>query len=160
MSYLKPNLSGVYDIPSLNASNQLYIKGKRFEDYILELNLEDAFDLNQINELKLILQYLNTSGLTTEWIVNNDNINAELKTLIVALQNKTRFITEASVTGTGDLTTSTYTTSVGPPSGDKGISIIELKQKNAPEGVAAAPTESQVEDMSPPPRGSKPQPAR
>ena len=128
----KVNNAGIYNFDNLNTQT-LYIKGKRFEDYILELTLEDAFDLDQINELKLILQYLNTSGLTTEWIVNNDNINAQLKTLIVALQNKTRFITEASVTGTGDLTTSTYTTSVGPASGDKGISIIEMKQKNAPD---------------------------
>ena len=107
----KVNNAGIYNFDNLNTQT-LYIKGKRFEDYILELTLEDAFDLDQINELKLILQYLNTSGLTTEWIVNNDNINAQLKTLIVALQNKTRFITEASVTGTGDLTTSTYTTSM------------------------------------------------
>ena len=163
----KANNAGIYNFDNLNAQT-LYIKGKRFEDYILELNLEDAFDLQQIQELKDILLYLNTSGLSTEWIVNNDNINADLKTAITALQtklanidttaltqssvlnndnrnsvlkigldsvsNKTRFITEASVTGTGENTTSTYTTLVGPPSGEKGISIIELKQKNAPVG--------------------------
>ena len=82
MSYLKPNLSGVYDIPSLNASSQLYIRGKKFEDYINELVIGDQFEQGEIDELKLLVQYLNTSGLSSEWIVNNNNKNQDLKTSI------------------------------------------------------------------------------
>jgi len=128
-----PTSGNLYTFPALNAG-VLYINGVRFEDYINQLVFEDQFEQTEITELKQLVQYLNTSGLTSEWIVDNNNKNQDLKTLITALQNKTRFITEASVTGTGDTTTSTYTTSVGPPSEEKGISIIEMKQKNAPEG--------------------------
>lgn len=133
MSYLKQNTAGVYDIPSANIDT-LYIKGKKFQDYIDDLVFEDQLEQSEITEIKLLLEYLDTTGLNSAWLVNNGNTNETLRASIVALQNKTRFITEASVTGTGDNTTSTYTTSVGPPSGEKGISIIELKQKNAPEG--------------------------
>ena len=174
MSYLRPNLSGVYDIPSLNASSQLYIKGKRFEDYINELIFEDQLEQSEIDEIKLLLQYLNTSGLSSEWIVDNNNKNQDLKSAITALQtklanidttaltessvltndnrnsvlktrldtaegdidnveNKTRFITEASVTGTGNNTYSNYRTRVGPADGvEKGSALIELNMKNGP----------------------------
>ena len=37
MSYLKPNTAGVYEIPAINASRELYIKGKRFQDYLNEI---------------------------------------------------------------------------------------------------------------------------
>jgi len=144
---IRPDNAGIYDIPGLNVSSVLYVKGKKIEDYINELVFEDQLEQNEIDEIKLLLQYLNTSGLSTEWIVDNNNKNQDLKTAITALttrmtaaegdidgvETKTRFITEASVTGTGEETISKYTTLVGPP-GQKGVSIIELNQKNAPEG--------------------------
>ena len=104
MSYLKPNLSGVYDIPSLNASRQLYIRGKPFEQYINELVFEDQLEQGEIDEIKLLLQYLNTSGLSSEWIVDNNNKNQDLKTAITALQTKLANITTTSLTQNSNLT--------------------------------------------------------
>jgi hypothetical protein len=94
MSYLRPNLAGVYDIPSINVSSQLYVRGKPFEQFINELVFEDQFEQEEITELKLLVQYLNTSGLSSEWIVDNNNKNQDLKTLITALQGKTQFTAE------------------------------------------------------------------
>ena len=101
MSYLKPNTAGVYDIPSANIDT-LYIKGKKFQDYINELVFEDQFDLEQIQELQKITELLDTTSLTAQWVVDNNNINADLKTAITALQNKianldTTALTESSV---------------------------------------------------------------
>ena len=87
MSYLKPNTAGVYDIPALNASRQLYIKGRPFEAYINELTGADIFEQQEIDELKLLLQYLNTSGLSSEWIVDNQNKNQDLKTAINSINS-------------------------------------------------------------------------
>ena len=102
MSYLKPNTAGVYDIPAINASRQLYIRGIPFETYINQLVIEDQFEQAEITELKLLVQYLNTSGLSSEWIVDNNNKNQDLKTLITALETKltninTTALTESSV---------------------------------------------------------------
>jgi hypothetical protein len=118
---------------------------------------------------------LKTDGLTSEWIVNNDNRNAVLKTAITAIETKlakidttaltetsvlnndnrnsvlktrldtaegdidgvetkTRFITEASITGTGDNTVSNYRTRVGPTTEENGSTLVELNMKNAPSG--------------------------
>lgn len=92
MSYLKTNLAGIYDIPSANISSQLYIRGKPFEAYINELVIGDQFEQAEIDEIRQIIQYLNTNGLTTEWVVDNNNINAELKTAITALQTKLSYL--------------------------------------------------------------------
>lgn len=104
MSYLKPNLAGVYDIPALNASSQLYIRGKPFDQYINELVFEDQLEQGEIDEIKLLLQYLNTSGLSSEWIVDNNNKNQDLKTAITAIQTKLANITTGSLTQNSDLT--------------------------------------------------------
>lgn len=99
--YLKANLAGITDIQAINTQS-LTIKGRRFEDYITELVLEDQFEQQEVDELKLLVQYLNTSGLSSEWIVDNNNKNQELKTAITALQTKlaqidTTALTESSV---------------------------------------------------------------
>lgn len=104
MSYLKPNTAGVYEIPAINASRELYIKGKRFQDYLNELTGADIFEQAEIDELKLLVQYLNTSGLSSEWIVDNQNKNQDLKTLITALENKLANINTASLTQSSVLT--------------------------------------------------------
>ena len=103
MSYLKPNTAGVYDIPAINASRELYIKGKRFQDYLNELTGVDIFEQQEIDELKQLVQYLNTSGLSSEWIVDNQNKNADLKTLITALETKLANIDTTGLTLTSVL---------------------------------------------------------
>jgi len=175
MSHLKPNTAGIYDIPSANIGT-LYIKGKKFQDYIDELVFEDQLEQSEITEIKLLLEYLDTTGLNSAWTVTNSNVNETLRSAITALQtklanidttaltqssvlnndnrnsvlktrldtaegdidgveNKTRFITEASITGTGDNTVSTYTTKVGPAGNETdGSAVIELNMKNAPAG--------------------------
>ena len=97
----RPNNAGIYNYDNLNAQN-LFIKGKRFEDYITELVFEDQFEAGEIAELQLLLQYLNTSGLSSEWIVDNNNKNQDLKTAITNLQTKlanidTTALTQSSV---------------------------------------------------------------
>lgn len=170
---IRPDNAGIYDIPGLNVSSVLYIKGKKFDDYINELVFEDQLEQSEIDEIKLLLQYLNTSGLSSEWIVDNNNKNQDLKTLITALQTKlanidtttltessvlnnenrnsvlktrldtaetdidnvetkTRFIVDASITGTGNNTLSTYRTKVGPTTEEKGSTLVELNMKNGP----------------------------
>ena len=171
MSYLKPNTAGVYDIPSANIDT-LYIKGKKFQDYISDLVFEDQLEASEITEIKLLLEYLDTTGLNSAWTVTNSNVNETLRSAITALQtrlanidttaltqssvltddnrnsvlksrldtaegdidgveNKTRFITEASITGTGNNTVSTYTTLVGPTTEQNGSTAIKLNVKNA-----------------------------
>lgn len=104
MSYLKAGGDGVYNIPALNASSQLYIRGKKFEDYINELVLEDQFEQSEVDEIKLLLQYLDTTGLNQAWLVDNSNRNAELKTAITALQTKLAQIDTTALTETSVLT--------------------------------------------------------
>jgi hypothetical protein len=101
MSYLKPNTAGVYDIGSANIDT-LYVRGKKFQDYITELVFEDQLEQSEIDEVKTLLQYLNTSGLSSEWIVDNNNKNQDLRTAINDLQTKlanidTSALTESSV---------------------------------------------------------------
>jgi hypothetical protein len=171
----KANNAGIYNFDNLNAQT-LYIKGKRFEDYINELVFEDQLEQSEINEIKLLLEYLDTTGLNSAWTVTNSNVNETLRASITALQTKlanidttaltetsvlnndnrnsvlktrldtaegdidgvetkTRFIVEASVTGTGDNTFSNYRTRVGPADGvEKGSALVELNMKNAPSG--------------------------
>lgn len=98
---LKPSNAGVYQINALNVDN-LWINGVPFQQYINQLVIEDQFEQSEITELKLLVQYLNTSGLNTEWIVDNNNKNQDLKTLITAIETKlaqidTTALTESSV---------------------------------------------------------------
>ena len=97
----KANNAGIYNFGNLNAQT-LYIKGRRFEDYITELVFEDQLEQSEIDEVKLLLQYLNTSGLSSEWIIDNNNKNQDLKSAITLLQTKlanidTTALTEPSV---------------------------------------------------------------
>jgi hypothetical protein len=48
MSYLKPNTAGVYDIGSANIDT-LYVRGKKFQDYITELVFEDQLEQSEID---------------------------------------------------------------------------------------------------------------
>lgn len=99
----RPNNAGIYNFDNLNAQN-LYIKGKKFENYLAELTGADIFEQAEIDELKALVQYLNTSGLSSEWIVDNNNKNADLKTLITALENKLANINTTALTQSSVLT--------------------------------------------------------
>lgn len=94
--FIRPGNDGIVDIAGLNCSSVLYVKGKKFEEYISELVAGDQFEQGEIDEIRQIIQYLNTSGLTTEWVVGNNNINVELKTAITALETK---LTRLDTTG-------------------------------------------------------------
>lgn len=95
---LKPSNAGIYQINALNVNN-FWINGVPFQQYIEELVIGDQFEQAEIDEIRQIIQYLNTNGLTTEWVVNNDNINAELKTAIIAIQNKLTYLDTTDLSG-------------------------------------------------------------
>ena len=101
---IRPGNDGIVEIPGLNCSSVLYIKGKKFEDYINELVFEDQLEQDEIEEVKLLLQYLNTTGLSSEWIVDNNNKNQDLKTAITALQTKLANIDTTALTQPSVLT--------------------------------------------------------
>ena len=120
MSYLKPNTAGVYDIPAINASRQLYIRGIPFETYIDQLVFEDQFEQAEITELKLLVQYLNTSGLSSEWIVDNNNKNQDLKTSIDSLSSsvgtldgKTRYVSSVQGNNSDPKVASDFQVTIG-----------------------------------------------
>lgn len=103
MSYLKPNTAGVYDIPSANIDT-LYVKGKKFQDYITELVFEDQLEQSEITEIKLLLEYLDTTGLNSAWTVTNSNVNETLRASITALQTKLANIDSTALTQSSVLT--------------------------------------------------------
>ena len=96
-----PTSGNLYQFPALN-TGVLYINGKKFEEYINELVFEDQLEQDEITEIKLLLEYLDTTGLNSAWLVNNGNTNETLRASITALQNKlanidTTALTESSV---------------------------------------------------------------
>ena len=84
---LKPSNAGVYQINALNV-NSLFIEGVPFQTFISELVAGDQLEQGEIDEIKQVLLYLNTSGLTTEWVVGNNNINAAIKTALDTLTGR------------------------------------------------------------------------
>ena len=94
---LKPSNAGVYNINALNV-NSLFINGVPFQTFINELVAGDQLEQGEIDEIKQVLLYLNTSGLTTEWIVGNNNINATLKTAIDTLTTKLTYLDTTALT--------------------------------------------------------------
>jgi hypothetical protein len=88
------------DVLSVGA---LYVGGKRFRDIIRSLIAEDTLEQGEIDTLRTLLANLNTDGLTSEWIVNNDNRNAVLKTLITAIETKLAKIDTTALTETSIL---------------------------------------------------------
>ena len=103
MSYLRPSNAGLYTIPALNVSD-LYIQGVPFQTFIDNIVLTTQFEQAEIDEIRLIIQYLNTTGLTTEWVVANSNINATLKTAIDALTAKTALLNTTALTQSWTIT--------------------------------------------------------
>ncbi len=97
MSSGRPNNAGIYNFDNLNAQN-LFIRGVPFQDYIDDLVAGDQFEQGEIDEIRQIIQYLNTTGLTTEWVVENTNINATLKTAIDTLTTKLTYLDTTALT--------------------------------------------------------------
>ena len=98
-----PNINngGLTYIPAIS-TGELFINNQRFRDIVAELIAEDTLEQGEIDEIKLLLQYLNTSGLSSEWIIDNNNKNQDLKNAITLIQTKlanidTTALTESSV---------------------------------------------------------------
>jgi hypothetical protein len=84
---MNTNNGGVTNIDVLSVG-ALYVNGQRLKDLITSLISQDAFEQVEIDEIKLLLQYLNTSGLSSEWILDNNNKNQDLKTSINLLNTR------------------------------------------------------------------------
>ncbi len=73
--------SGVFSSDIIQC-NAIFINGRRFIEYIQELIAEDQLEQGEIDDIRNLLTYLDTSALNQPWIINNDNRNAVLKTAI------------------------------------------------------------------------------
>lgn len=93
---LKPSNAGIYQIPALNV-NTLFINGVPFQTFVDQIVIGDQFEQGEIDEIRQVLLYLNTTGLTTEWVVGNNNINATLKTAIDTLTTKLNYLDTTSL---------------------------------------------------------------
>jgi hypothetical protein len=94
---LKPSNAGIYNINALNV-NTLFINGVPFQNFIDDLVVGDQFEQGEIDEIRQIIQYLNTSGLSQEWIVSNNNINVTLKTAIDNILTKLTYLDTTALT--------------------------------------------------------------
>ncbi len=88
--------TGTFNADIISCLN-LFINGQSLSQILSNLNIGDQFEQQEIDELKLLVQYLNTSGLSSEWIVDNNNKNQDLKTLITQLQTKLQNIDTTSL---------------------------------------------------------------
>jgi len=84
--------------------DRLFINGVRFRDVVASLISEDVLEQQEIEDLRAILLYLDTSALTQPWVVDNNNRNATLKTLITAIETKLLFIDTTALTQSSVLT--------------------------------------------------------
>ena len=100
---MNTNNSGITNVDVLSVGT-LYIGGKRFRDIIRSLIAEDTLEQSEIDTLRTLLTHLKTDGLTSEWIVNNDNRNAVLKTAITEIETKLAKIDTSALTETSVLT--------------------------------------------------------
>jgi hypothetical protein len=89
------NNGGITNIDVLSVG-ALYVGGKRFRDIIRSLISEDVLEQQEINDLRNILLYLNTTALNQPWIINNDNRNAVLKTAIDLINTRLLYIDTAA----------------------------------------------------------------
>ena len=76
-NYLKPSNAGIYQINALNVDT-LWINGVPIQTLIGAGGLTEA----EVAELKTLAARIDVTGLTAEWIVNDANRNAALKSLI------------------------------------------------------------------------------
>jgi len=102
---LKPSNAGIYQINALNV-NQLWINGMSINDFVAAAGLEHALTDAEIVELKAIVNRIDITGLTGNWVVDDTNRNAVLKSLIDGLttsvgtlNTKTKYITTTNGEG-------------------------------------------------------------
>lgn len=88
---MNTNNGGITNIDVLSVG-ALYVGGKRFRDIIKSLLAEDALEQQEIDDIRNLLTYLNTTALNQPWIINNDNRNAILKTAIDLINTKLQYL--------------------------------------------------------------------
>lgn len=91
---LKPSNAGIYQINALNVNN-LWINGMSINDFITAAQIEHNLTDAEILELRAIVNRIDITNLTGNWVVDDSNRNAVLKALIDALNTKTQYITSA-----------------------------------------------------------------
>lgn len=104
----------------------IYVGGKRLKDLLNELAIEDQFEQQEIDDLRNLLTYLDTTALSVPWVVNNTNVNSVLRTDInnavgridghdtdlTALNNKTRYVSSVQGSNTAPKTASDFQVSI------------------------------------------------
>lgn len=93
---MNTNNGGITNIDVLSVG-ALYVGGKRFRDIIKSLMAEDALEQQEIEDLRNLLTYLNTTALNQPWIINNDNRNAVLKTAIDLINTRLQYLNTTSL---------------------------------------------------------------
>lgn len=116
---MNTNNGGITNIDVLSVG-ALYVGGKRFRDIIKSLISEDVLEQQEIDDIRNILTYLNTTALNQPWIINNDNRNAVLKTAIDlittrldGLDTKTQYQTSVQGSNTAPKSASTFNVTIG-----------------------------------------------
>ena len=99
---IRPGNDGIVDIPGVNVSSVLYIKGKKFQEYLDEVG--SGLTAPELAEVKSLLEYLDITGLNSAWTVTNSNINETLRSAITALQTKTANLDTTGLTSPSILT--------------------------------------------------------
>lgn len=97
----RPNNAGIYQFDNLNTQT-LYIKGKKFQEYIDEVG--SGLTAPELAEIKSLLEYLDITGLNSAWTVANNNVNETLRSAITALQTKTANLDTTGLTSPSILT--------------------------------------------------------
>jgi hypothetical protein len=97
MNQLNANSGGVTNFQAIS-TGELYIRGRRFIDYINEIVFEDNLDDAEIQEIQTFLARLDITGLTGNLILTDANRNATLLGYIQALQSKTALLDTTSLT--------------------------------------------------------------
>jgi len=111
--------SGIFNADIIQC-NAIFINGKRFIEFIQELISEDQLEQQEIDDIRNLLTYLDTTALNQPWIINNDNRNAVLKTRIdghdsdlTTLNNKTRYQSSVIGSNTAPKSASTFNVTIG-----------------------------------------------
>jgi len=94
---LKPSNAGIYQINALNV-NQLWINGMSINEFVAAAGLEHALTDAEIVELKAIVNRIDITGLTGNWVVDDTNRNAVLKSLIDTLTTKLTYLDTTALT--------------------------------------------------------------
>jgi len=94
---LKPSNAGIYQINALNV-NQLWINGMSINEFVAAAGLEHALTDAEIVELKAIVNRIDITGLTGNWVVDDTNRNSVLKSLIDNITTKLTYLDTTALT--------------------------------------------------------------